>query len=96
MNNFAIVSDNCWGTLVYQNLNKQYNSPFINLFIHTSDYIKLLENFFEYLKEDLNFIKFSESKYANDPYNTPIVGKLKDIEIYFAHKYNNEEDVYNK
>jgi len=98
MSNFAIVSDNCFGTLVYNiHFNLQYTSPFVNMFIHTPHYIRLLENFFDYMKEDLKFIKFEESEYANDPLKVYIVGKLKDVEICFPHPhiYANEEDVYN-
>lgn len=78
---FIIISNNCWGYKLYQDLNLEYNTPFIGLFILPNDYIKLLENL-EWLALPIQF----ESERSDYP-----VGKLGEIEIHFLHYKTQEE-----
>lgn len=52
-NPVTIISDDCWGGTVYNYLSLKFNSPFINFFTSSIDYIKLLENLDYYLKQEL-------------------------------------------
>jgi len=79
---FVLVSRNCWGGQVYQWLNLPYNTPFVGLFLFGPCYMKLLRNFDDYIKMELNFCEIS--KYP-DAYNNHPIGVLGDIEIHFQH-----------
>jgi uncharacterized protein (DUF1919 family) len=52
-NPLTIISDDCWGGMVSNYLALEFNSPFVNLFISSDDYIKLLENINYYLQQEL-------------------------------------------
>ena len=85
---FVIISNNCWGAEIYKRLNREYNTPFVGLFIVGPDYIRLLENFDHYMSLPLQFTK--GSVWFDPPIKYPI-GKLDDIEIHFVHYKSNEE-----
>ena len=99
---FTIVSNNCWGTFIYKKFGLPYQSPFVNLLIYASDYIKLLENFSSDLLDDITFIQPQASKHLEemktrgyDKESFPI-GVIGDgIEIHFLH-YNDQEDALKK
>jgi len=78
--NFTILSNNCVGSLITNDLNHKFLTPTVNLFMSTNDFVKLISNLDHYLK--LEIIKVdSESK------NYPI-GMLDDITIHFMHYKN--------
>lgn len=88
---FTIISNNCWGGLVYQYFGLQYASPTIGLFMMDDDYIKFLENLDYYLSQPLVFISHAESKYkeqlqrettAKESYP---IALLDDVEVHFMH-----------
>lgn len=90
---FTIISNNCWGGMIYQSYGLQYNTPTIGLFFMAEDYIKFVYNIKEYLSHELVFIDCKESKrykYTQQVLNYP-VAKLGDIEIYFMHYKTREE-----
>src|SRR5688572_22103122 len=87
---FTIISNNCWGGIIYQDLQLPYLSPTVNLYMFIPCYIKFLENLEFYLNKKLDFTE--ESKYNQANINKirkwyPI-GKLDDIELHFIH-YDN-------
>ena len=84
-NKFFIISDDCWSLGIYNKFNMKYNSPFVNLFIHTPCYIKLLNNLDDYLNSELIFIEESKYKQPFKNIKPYVIGKLKDIEIHFSH-----------
>jgi len=86
--NFAIVSNNCWGGSNYLWLNKPYNTPFIGLFIYGPCYIKLLQNFEYYMNHQLLFADVSKYK---DREKTYPVGLLGDVEVHFTHYMDTTE-----
>lgn len=45
----SIIANNCWGGYAYHALGMKFYSPFINMFVHDRDYIKLLGNLRHYL-----------------------------------------------
>ena len=91
-----IISDNCWGLGVYQSINSKYLSPFVNLYIHPTDYIKLLYNLDDYLNCKFTEVNFEDSnhfKLHNIPITqSPIIAKLNDIEVIFYHTKNKSSD----
>lgn len=98
---FSIISNNCWGGLVYQRFALPYTSPTIGLFIMDDDYIKFLEHLDYYLAQPLKFITKGQSRYvrrllaeSTAKSNYPI-GLLDDVEVHFLH-YSSEKEAFEK
>lgn len=89
---FVVVSNNCWGAEIYKHLKREYNTPFVGLFMHGPDFIALLKDWDHYLNLELQFI--ATSRWIDQPVNYPI-GLLGDIEIHFMH-YTSEEEARTK
>ena len=77
----SIIANTCWGGLTYNSLYMEFLSPFINLTISPTDYIKLLSNFQYYMSQELMMVKDRDS-------NGNPIGKLADIPIDFVHYQN--------
>lgn len=86
----TIISNNCWGGIVYNTLGMECISPFKNLFLEDSDYLKLLDNLELYLKNDLIFSSYGRDVHSGAVY--PIM-KLMDIHIHFNHSTSIEDAV---
>lgn len=87
-NEFVVIANNCWGSQIYERLNKEYNTPFVGLFLYGADYLKLVENFDAYMASPLTFTE--QSKWLGEPQIYPI-GQLRDIEIHFLHYKDRQE-----
>lgn len=92
---FTIISDNCWGGRIYQELGLPYQSPFIGLFIYSPDYVKLLSNLRYYLSGNISLKFVQESRYRTKEEIYYPVALLDDIEIHFLH-YKDEEEARSK
>lgn len=94
---FTIISNNCWGGMVYESYNLPKNSPTVGLYFMPDDYIKFLKNIKEYVTYELKFITIEESKWKDFVKENDIkagqypIGKLNDIEIFFLHYYSEQE-----
>lgn len=95
--NFTIISNNCWGGLVYQHYGLPYKTPTVGLFFFADDYIKFIYNIKEYFNTPLEFISLNESKYCivlkeygGECVSCPIA-RCGDIEIIFMHYRSPEE-----
>ena len=91
--NFTIISNNCWGGMVYQKYGLQYLSPTIGLFFLGKDFVKLAGDWKSYINKQLKFIKWEDSKYfgelkESEPFPIALLG---DIEVYFMHYRSKEE-----
>jgi uncharacterized protein (DUF1919 family) len=62
---FTVVSNNCWGAHVYQDLGIPYATPFVGLFIPPADYLELIENFDALMGAELSFVSVSKSASVN-------------------------------
>lgn len=98
IDNIHIISDNCWGQGVYNTLNSPYYTPFISMYIHTPDYIKLLSNLDSYLNSKFTLVDHLSSSHYNT-YNVvelpdQVIGKLNDIEVIFYHCKKSAEEVF--
>ena len=100
---FTIISNNCWGGMIYESYNLIKQSPTVGLYILPSDYLKFVQNLKAYLSKKLEFIPPIESKNVNyiineigdsNVINHPI-GMLGDIELYFVH-YSSCTEAYQK
>ncbi|VVB97678.1 Uncharacterised protein [uncultured archaeon] len=87
--NFSIISNNCWGGSVYQDLGLKYTTPTIGLFFYAPCYIKMLKNLDFFLKSEIRFISKSKYEDANTrrengkKYPIGLLGE--EIEIHFVH-----------
>lgn len=89
---FVVISNNCWGGYIYTRLGKTYNTPFVGLYLYGPDYIRLLENFDQYMNLTLSFTPVS--KWIAGPVTYPI-GLLGDVEIHFLH-YTSQQQAEEK
>lgn len=80
---FSIISQNCIGGILYHELNQQFLSPTINLWMSSSDFIKFCKDLKKNLEVDLIELKDSSKNYP--------IGKLGDIIINFTHYDSFEE-----
>lgn len=101
--NFTIISNNCWGGVVYEAHNLQKESPTVGMFFMAEDYIRFLSHLKEYLAAELTFIKPEESRWKNDsatsgdkrwgtyPIGKIHIGRNESIEIFFLHYHSEKE-----
>lgn len=92
---FTIISNNCWGGLLYPYYGLPYMSPTAGLYFFDEDYIKFVSNLEEYIQFDLKFINAYHSKHRKQLFEKgqekcPI-GVLGDVEIVFLHYKTQEE-----
>lgn len=78
---FTLVCNNCIGGAFYHDYGLEFKSPFINVFIESDDFFKLMTNFKHYMLDVKELIDIT-SKNDSCP-----VGLLDDIKIRFVH-YN--------
>lgn len=97
--NFSIISNNCWGEMVYDNFALPYLSPTIGLFFMSNDYIKFLKNIKYYLNGQLQQVSWENTPLKNFLYKNKdqyrkslgkslddlVICKLYDIYIVFLH-----------
>ncbi|SFF09202.1 DUF1919 domain-containing protein [Trichococcus pasteurii] len=94
---FTIISNNCWGGMIYESYGLKKQSPTVGLFFMADDYIKFISNLRMYLGSELKFIDPEMSKwkgyFANDQrFGQYPIGILNnEIEIFFLHYHSNEE-----
>lgn len=79
---FSLISNDCWGAYVYTYLDIRYSSPFIWLYLSSSDFMKLAKDFKKYMECELKFID-SDMSFP--------VGMLGDIKLNFNH-YKTEDE----
>ena len=79
----SLIASNCNGACILNDLGMQFQSPFVNLWIKPTDYVKMCENLRMYMEAPLTFEKTDEVDYP--------VGKLKDVYLYFQHYASEQE-----
>lgn len=78
----TVISANCVGAFILHDLNEPFNSPFVNLYLSPSDFVRYLQNIEFYQRQSLTFIQ-SEKPYP--------VAKLADLRVHFMHYRNSQE-----
>lgn len=86
--NFTIISNNCFGGIIYRNYHIPYQSPTCGVYFMAPEYIKFIYNIEDYIYNEIDEVKIENSKYKDylieNKYDG-IIGKIKDIEICFLH-----------
>ena len=93
---FTIISNNCWGGMVYEAYDLKKMSPTVGLYFHSSDYVEFLSKLDYYLNSEITFIEPVNSKYyklhdKEKNFGSYPIGKIDDIEIYFMHYKSTDE-----
>lgn len=90
---FTIISSNCWGGSVYEDLNLKYNTPTVGLFFFAPCYIKFIESLKDLMMEPLVFVEVSKYPEANQMRKLKKypIGLIRDIEIHFLHYIDQTE-----
>lgn len=96
--NFTIISNNCWGGMVYQKLDLPYISPTVGVYFYADDYIKFLSNLEHYLSIKPIIISKSKSKYAKQLSELKVyryfpIGLIDDVEVVFLHYRSDNEAI---
>lgn len=95
--NFTIISNNCWGGLVYESYNIPKQSPTVGLYFVSQEYIKFVSNLEYYIKDcEIQFVEPEKSKhrefYAQDGrFGSFPIAQLGDVEIAMLHYHSKEE-----
>jgi len=89
----VLISNNCWGSELYYALRREYNTPFVGLFLFAECYIDLLENFEGMIYSELEFS--ATSRYFSSAPSYPIGMLGGRIEIHFLH-YPSEREAFDK
>jgi uncharacterized protein (DUF1919 family) len=94
---FTIISSNCWGSSVYEDVGLQYLTPTVGLFFYAPCYIKFLKKLNHFLSFELEFSKKSRYEDANAAREKKWypLGNLGDVEIHFLH-YKTEAEAKKK
>ena len=100
--NFTIISNNCWGGMIYESYDIQKLSPTVGLFFMASDYIKFLYDLKGYIEGNLHFISPNQSRWKDAPeisgdsrlgsYPIGVLSNGKEeVEIFFLHAHSENE-----
>lgn len=81
----SIISNNCWGGLVYRTLGIECRSPFKNLFLKDYDYLKVISDLERYMCCEPEFVRFGIDMHSKEKY--PVL-KILDVEIHCNHTKN--------
>jgi uncharacterized protein (DUF1919 family) len=94
---FTIISNNCWGGLVYESYGLIKSSPTVGCYFVAEEFLKFASNFEYYVKEcEMEFVEPDDSRhrefYKNGGNfgNYPIA-RVGDVEIAMLHYHSNEE-----
>ena len=99
---FTIISNNCWGGMIYESYNLPKESPTVGLFFMAKDYIEFLSDLKGYINGTLSFIDPEKSRWKNmqelsgdKRFGTYPVGVLSNgkntVELFFLHYHSEQE-----
>lgn len=84
VNDASIISQNCIGGVIYDNLGLEFSSPTINMFIEDENFVKLVENLEYYMKIKPKAITDCYVDPIDNNIKYPVIG-IDDIKICCLH-----------
>ena len=92
---FTIISNNCWGGMVYESYGPRKMSPTVGMFIMPQDFVRFCAGLPGYLARPLEFIEPEDSKWAavfkgKDDWGTYLIGRVGDVELHMLHYHDKE------
>lgn len=92
---FTIISNNCWGGVVYEYYGLPKMSPTVGSWFFAADYLKFVGNLKYYLSLDIQVCPSVESRYYSKLLEMGsadcVIGKLEDIEVIMLHYHDPKE-----
>lgn len=93
---FTIISNNCWGGMVYESYDLPKESPTVGMFFMADEYIKFLGDIKGYTSKELTFIPPEQSRHAAElrrdkRFGSYPIGLINDVEIAFLHYHSEQE-----
>lgn len=82
VNRITLISCTCLGGVMLSDLGMRFNSPFVDLWLYPTEYIRLCADLDSYMRKPLEFI--------SDEHDYP-VALLGDVRIFFRH-YSTEKE----
>ena len=97
---FTIISNNCWGGMVYESYGLRKMSPTVGMFIMPADFVRFCADLSGYLARPLEFVSPDRSKWVSvlggkDNWGTYPIGRVGDVELHMLH-YHDEETARRK
>lgn len=83
---FTIISSDCTGGVIYHELNQQFMSPTINMFMMAEDFITFCEDIEFWINQPMKSVDQTEY-----PYPVAQLGEEKSIKLYLVHYDTFEE-----
>lgn len=94
---FTIISNNCWGGVVYESYNLEKKTPTVGMYFAPEDYLRFIANLEYYINEcDIQFVAPDKATnkilYMQDnTFGKYPIAKLDNVEIAMLH-YRSEEE----
>lgn len=93
VDDFTIISNNCWAGMVYESYGLPKLTPTISMFIMPEDYLRFVADLPGYLSAPLEFIDPSASKWAgdlagNESWGSYLIGRVEDVELHMLHYHD--------
>lgn len=98
---FTVISNNCWGGLVYESYGLPKQSPTVGMYFMAEEYLRFLSNLDYYVSEcEMKFVAPEEARhrafYEQDKrFGTYPIARVGDVEIAMLH-YHSEEEAKSK
>ncbi len=86
---FCIISNNCWGNRLYSIVKREYNTPFVGLYLLPEHYIKFINN----LESNIS-IELKDKHFNSNTTNYPIAD-INGCTIHFLH-YKDQSEAIDK
>ena len=86
----SIIADNCFGGILYHQLDLPFCSPMINLWLPPSDFLKLVLNLKSYMGQVLQFERIAWDSVTK--INYPVM-RLGDLHLHFNHEESPENAI---
>lgn len=88
---FSIISNNCWGGIVYDKFGLEYTTPTVGLLFKPNDFIKYVSRLDHYLL--FTPIPIATRQIKENEHQGLYAAQLADITIFFIHYKNVEEAI---
>lgn len=86
---FCIISNNCWGNRLYSIVKREYNTPFVGLYLLPEDYIKFINN----LESNVS-IELKDKHFNSNATDYPLAD-INGCTIHFLH-YKDQSEAIDK
>jgi uncharacterized protein (DUF1919 family) len=81
---FSIITNNCWGYEIYNQLGRAYNTPFVGLFLHSECFVKMLRADFPHRLGEI--VQCEQSTHVREALHYPVGRLPSGAEVHFLHE----------